>query len=100
MAPKRDAASRARKALTPELSDPEDMSISDDNEESEDKFDPPLNQAGAIPLAFDPIVAPPTTGKGKAQASSSTLGYQSNPLFDAARLDRDTILEPQAEQQE
>ena len=100
MAPKRDAASRARKALTPERSDPEDKSGSDDNEESEEEFEPPLNQAGASPPAFDPIVAPPTTGKGKAQASSATLGYQSNPLFDAARLDRDTILEQQAEQQE
>ena len=100
MAPKRDAASRARKALTPERSDPEDKSGSDDNEGSEEEFEPPLNQAGASPPAFDPVVAPPTTGKGKAQASSSTLGYQSNPLFDAARLDRDTILEQQAEQQE
>ncbi len=92
MAPKRDAASRSRKALTPERCDPEDKSVSDDNEESEGEFDPPLNQAGAIPPAFDPIVAPPKTGKGKAQASSSTLGYQINPLFDAARIDRDIIL--------
>ncbi len=93
MAPKRDAALRARKTLTPDRSDPDDKSISDDNEESEEEFDPPLNQADTIPPTFDPIVAPPTTGKGKAQASSSTLDYQGNPLFDATRIDRDTILE-------
>jgi hypothetical protein len=95
MAPKRDAASRARKALTPDRNDPEDKSESDDSEESEEEFDPPLNQAGAIPPPFDPIVAPPTTGKGKAQASS--VGDQSNPLVDAAKIDRDTDLEQQAE---
>jgi hypothetical protein len=38
---------------------------------SEEKFNPPLNQAGLNPT-FDIIVSPPPTGKGKEPATELT----------------------------
>ncbi len=90
MAPKKDAAQRAKEAFTPEHDNPEEKKKSnDEEEENEEELDPNLNHAGSNPLVFDRIVAPPTSGKGKAKASTSYSTFRGNPNFDATRVVRE-----------
>ena len=72
MAPKKlDASRRAKHAFTPTLANPKISEGTEEDEGSEEEFNPSLNQAG-LNSPFDKIVSPPTMGKGKEPATKST----------------------------
>jgi hypothetical protein len=75
MAPKRDAATRAKKAVTPTRTISEQGDDEEDGSGSEEGIQPSRFTTGSLNPTFDRTIAPPSASKGKeAAAAAETSG--------------------------